>query len=90
MNDKMNRIKQEKDGIMQNQNELKKQIRASEQEAVYFQGQSELLKSSLRRDIQLLKDREEKQRQLRKKEREVFQKSHNLTVEKITKLQGEL
>ena len=42
--------------------ELKRQIRVSNQEAIFFQGQAELLKNSLRRDIQLLQDRERKQK----------------------------
>ena len=52
--------------------ELKKQIRASNQEAIFFQGQAEILKNSLRRDIQLLTDREKKQKVISKREQEVF------------------
>ena len=70
--------------------ELKKQLRISNQEAIFFQGQAELLKNSLRRDIQLLNDREQKQRVVSQREQEVFQRNHSLNCEKIDKLSAKL
>ena len=70
--------------------ELNRQIRISNQEAIFFQGQAELLKNSLRRDIQLLKDREQKQKVISQREQEVFLKNHNLNCDKIAKLTQKL
>ena len=48
--------------------ELNRQIRIANQEATFFQGQAELLKNSLQRDIQLLQDRERKQKVISQRE----------------------